>query len=142
MVKHSKKLILGICRREMEKRVNNYRMKVTDLSVPQNELKEIEKSEDLMMRKLSGKIYDNIITKIDNKTDKKERNYEDIKITRFLQWKFWRYYVHAIIFWLYVEQTLDVKKCIYNTIHCKYGEYYYQTLKQASDISSFYYGYW
>ena len=58
MVKHSKKLILRISRREMEKRVNNYLLKVTDLPVPQNELKEIGKSEDLMI--LSGKIYDNI----------------------------------------------------------------------------------
>ena len=98
MVKHSKKLILGISRREMEKRVNNYRMKVTDLSVPQNELKEIGKSEDLMMRKLSGKICDNIIIKTDNNIDKKERSYEDIKITRYLQWKFRRYFVDAIIF--------------------------------------------
>ena len=103
----------------MEKRVNNYRLKITDLSVPQNELKEIEKSEDLMMRKLFGKIYDKIITKIGNKLNKKERNYEGIKITRFLPWKFRSYYVYAMISWLYVEQTLDIKKYIYNTIHCK-----------------------
>ena len=88
MVKHSKKLILGINRREMEKGVNNYRLKVIDLSVPRNELEEIGKSENLKIRKLFGKIYNDIITKIDNKVDKKELDYEDIKITRFLQWKF------------------------------------------------------
>ena len=77
MVKHSKKLILGINRREMEKGVKNYHLKVTDLSVPRNELEEIGKPENLIMWKLFGIIY-NIITKIDNKVDKKELNYMNI----------------------------------------------------------------
>ena len=77
MVKHSKKLILRINRGEMEKGVKNYHLKVIDLSVPRNELEEIEKPENLIMRKLFGKIY-NIITKIDNKVDKKELNYMNI----------------------------------------------------------------
>ena len=47
-----------------------------------------------MMQKLFGKICNDIITKIDNKVDKKELNYEDVKITRLLQWKNWRYYIH------------------------------------------------
>ena len=49
MVKHSKKLILRINRREMEKVVNNYCIKVIDPSVTWNELEEIGMSEDLMM---------------------------------------------------------------------------------------------
>ena len=49
MVKHFKKLILRINRREMEKVVNNYRIKVIDPSVTRNELEEIGKSEDLMI---------------------------------------------------------------------------------------------
>ena len=77
MVKHSKKLILGINRREMEKGVKNYHLKVTDLSVPRNELEEIGKPENLIMWKLFGIIY-NIITKIDNKVDKQELNYMNI----------------------------------------------------------------
>ena len=125
MVKHSKQLILRINRREMEKVVNNYRIKVIDPSATRNELEEIGKSEDLMMWKLFGKIYNDIITKTDTKVDKKKLNYEDIKIITFLQWKFWSYYIHLTIFWLYVEQTSDVKECIYNTIHCKYGEHHY-----------------
>ena len=71
MVKHSKQLILRINRREMEKVVNNYRIKVIDPSATRNELEEIGKSEDLMMWKLFGKIYNDIITKIDSKVDKK-----------------------------------------------------------------------
>ena len=71
MVKHSKKLIFRINRREMEKVVNNYYVKVIDPSVTRNELEEIGKSEDLMMWKLFGKIYNDIITKIDSKVDKK-----------------------------------------------------------------------
>ena len=71
MVKHSKQLILKINRREMEKVVNNYHIKVTDPSATRNELEEIGKSEDLMMWKLFGKIYNDIITKIDSKVDKK-----------------------------------------------------------------------
>ena len=71
MVKHSKKLIFRINRREMEKVVNNYHVKVIDPSVTRNELEEIGKSEDLMMWKLFGKIYNDIITKIDSKVDKK-----------------------------------------------------------------------
>ena len=43
MVKHSKNLILGINRREMEKRANKYHLKVTNLSVPRNKLEEIQK---------------------------------------------------------------------------------------------------
>ena len=57
MVKHSKKLILGINRREMEKGGNNQRLKVIDLSVPRNGPEEIGKSEDLMMGKLFWKNY-------------------------------------------------------------------------------------
>ena len=49
-----------------------------------------------------------VITKIGNNVDKKEQKYEDIKTARFLQWKFRRYYIHAMIFWLYVEQTSNV----------------------------------
>ena len=71
MVKHSKKLILRINRREIKKVINNYRIKVIDPSVTRNELEEIGKSEDLMMWKLFGKIYNDIITKIDSKVDKK-----------------------------------------------------------------------
>ena len=56
MVKHSKKLILRINRREIKKVINNYRIKVIDPSVTRNELEEIGKSEDLMMWKLFGKI--------------------------------------------------------------------------------------
>ena len=67
IAKHSKKLILRINRKEMEKFVSNCRIKVTDPPVTCNELEEIGKSEDLMMWKLFGKIYDDIITKIDNK---------------------------------------------------------------------------
>ena len=125
MVKHSKKLILRINRREIKKVINNYCIKVIDPSVTRNELEEIGKSEDLMMWKLFGKIYDDIITKIDNKVGKKRLTYEDIEIITFLQWKFWSYYIHLTIFWLYVEQTSDFKECIYNTIHCKYGEHHY-----------------
>ena len=62
MVKHFKKLILRINRREMGKVVNNYHIKV---------IEEIGKSKDLMMWKLFGKIYNDIITKIDSKVDKK-----------------------------------------------------------------------
>ena len=80
MVKHSKKLY----RWKMEKGVKYYRLKVIDLSAPCNELEEIGKLEDLTMRKLFGKIHNDIITKIDDKVGKKELNYEDIKITRFL----------------------------------------------------------
>ena len=65
MVKHSKQLILRINRREMEKVVNNYRIKVIDPSATRNELEEIGKSEDLMMWKLFGKICNDIITKTD-----------------------------------------------------------------------------
>lgn len=61
----------------MEKGVKNYHLKVTDLSVPRNELEEIGKPENLIMWKLFGIIY-NIITKIDNKVDKKELNYMNI----------------------------------------------------------------
>ena len=129
IVKHSKKLILRINRKEMEKFVSNCRIKVTDPPVTCNELEEIGKSEDLMMWKLFGKIYDDIITKIDNKVGKKRLTYEDIEIITFLQWKFWSYYIHLTIFWLYVEQTSDVKECIYNTIHCKYGERHYLITK-------------
>ena len=71
MVKHFKKLIFRINRREMEKVANNYLIKVIDPSVTRNELEEIGKSEDLMMWKLFGKIYNDIITKIDSKVDKK-----------------------------------------------------------------------
>ena len=71
MVKHSKKLILRINRREIKKVINNYCIKVIDPSVTRNELEEIGKSEDLMMWKLFGKIYNDIITKIDSKVDKK-----------------------------------------------------------------------
>ena len=85
MVKHSKQLILRINRREMEKVVNNYRIKVIDPSATRNELEEIGKSEDLMMWKLFGKTYNDIITKTDIKVDKKKLNYEDIKIITFLQ---------------------------------------------------------
>ena len=56
MLKHSKKLILRINRREIKKVINNYRIKVIDLSVTRNELEEIGKSEDFMMWKLFGKI--------------------------------------------------------------------------------------
>ena len=56
MVKHSKKLILRINRREIKKVINNYRIKVIDPSVTRNELEEIGKSEDLVMWKLFGKI--------------------------------------------------------------------------------------
>ena len=129
LVKHSKKLILRIFRKEMEKGVNNCRIKVIDPSVTCNELEEIGKSEDLMLWKLFGKIYNDIITKIDNKVDKERLNYEDIEIITFRQWKFWSYYIHLTIFWLYVEQTSDVKECIYNTIHCKYGEHHYLITK-------------
>ena len=65
MVKQSKKLILRINRREIKKVINNYRIKVIDPSATRNELEEIGKSEDLMMWKLFGKIYNDIITKID-----------------------------------------------------------------------------
>ena len=82
----------------MEKGINNFGLKVINLSVIRNELEEIGTSEYLMMRRLFGEICNDIITKIDNKVDKKELNYEDIKITRFLQWKFWRYYIHPSIF--------------------------------------------
>ena len=68
----------------MEKAVDIYHIKLTDVSVPRSELAEIGKTEDLTMRKLFGKIYDNKINKIDNKVDKKELNYEDVKITKFL----------------------------------------------------------
>ena len=68
----------------MEKAVDNHHIKLTDVSVPRSELAEIGKSADLTMRKLFGKIYDNKIIKIDNKVDKKELNYEDVKITIFL----------------------------------------------------------
>ena len=71
MVKHFKNFIFRINRREMEKVVNNYLIKVIDPSVTRNELEEIGKSEDLMMWKLFGKIYNDIITKIDSKVDKK-----------------------------------------------------------------------
>ena len=123
MVKHSKKLILRINRKEMEKVVNNYRIKVIDPSVTCNELEQIGKSEDLMMWKLFGKIYNDIITKIDYKVDKKRLNYEDIEIITILQWKFSSNYIHLTIFWLYVEQTSDSKECIRNTMHYKYGEH-------------------
>ena len=123
MVKQSKKLILRINRREIKKVINNYRIKVIDRSVTRNELEEIGKSEDLMMWKLFGKIYNDIITKIDYKVDKKRLNYEDIEIITFLQWKFWSNYIHLTIFWLYVEQTSDSKECIRNTMHYKYGEH-------------------
>ena len=72
MVKHSKQLILRINRKEMEKVVNNYRIKVIDPSATRNELEEIGKSEDLMMWKLFAKIYNDIITKTDIKVDKKK----------------------------------------------------------------------
>lgn len=36
-----------------------------------------------------------------------------------------------------MEQLSDAKECIYNKIHCKYGEYHDQVLKHVSDISSF-----
>ena len=68
----------------MEKAVDNYHIKLTDVSVPRSELAEIGESEDLTMRKLFGKIYNNKIIKTDNKADKKELNYEDVKITKFL----------------------------------------------------------
>lgn len=68
----------------MEKAVDNYHIKLTDVAVPRSELAEIEKSEDLTMQKLFWKIYNNKIIKIDNKVDKKELNYEDVKITKFL----------------------------------------------------------
>ena len=71
-------------RKEMEKAVDNYHIKLTDVAVPRSELAEIEKSEDLTMQKLFWKIYNNKIIKIDNKVDKKELNYEDVKITKFL----------------------------------------------------------
>ena len=76
-----------------------------------------------MMWKLFGKIYNDIITKIDYKVDKKRLNYEDIEIITFLQWKFWSNYIHLTIFWLYVEETSDSKECIRNTMHCKYGKH-------------------
>ena len=66
----------------MEKGINNFRLKVINLSVIRNELEEIGTSEYLMMRRLFGKTRNDIIT----------------KITRFLQWKFWRYYIHPSIF--------------------------------------------
>ena len=72
MVKHSKQLILRINRKEMEKVVNNYRIKVIDPSATRNELEEIGKSEDFMMWKLFAKIYNDIITKTDIKVDKKK----------------------------------------------------------------------
>lgn len=68
----------------MEKVVDYYHIKLTDVSVPRSELAEIEKSEDVTMRKLFGKIYNNKIIKTDNKVDKKELNHEDVKITKFL----------------------------------------------------------
>ena len=68
----------------MEKAVDNYHIKLTDVAVPRSELAEIEKSEDLTMQKLFWKIYNNKIIKTDNKVDKKELNYEDVKITKFL----------------------------------------------------------
>lgn len=68
----------------MEKVVDYYHIKLTDVSVPRSELAEIEKSEDVTMRKLFGKIYNNKIIKTDNKVDKKELNHEDAKITKFL----------------------------------------------------------
>lgn len=71
-------------RREMEKVVDYYHIKLTDVSVPRSELAEIEKSEDVTMQKLFGKIYNNKIIKTDNKVDKKELNHEDAKITKFL----------------------------------------------------------
>ena len=74
MVKHSKKLILRSNRKEMEKVVNNYSIKVIDPSVTCNEIESIGKSEDLMMWKLLGKIYNDIITKIDYKVHKKRLN--------------------------------------------------------------------
>ena len=84
MVKHSQKLILRINKKEREKVVKNYCIKVIDPSVTCNELKQIGKSEDLMMWKLFGKIYNDSITKIDYKVDKKRLNYEDIEIITFL----------------------------------------------------------
>ena len=54
----------------MQKAVNNYHIKLT-VPVLRSELAEIGKSEDLTMRKLFGKIYNNKIIKIDNKVDKK-----------------------------------------------------------------------
>ena len=68
----------------MEKVVDYYHIKLTDVSVPRSELAEIEKSEDVTMQKLFGKIYNNKIIKTDNKVDKKELNHEDVKITKFL----------------------------------------------------------
>lgn len=68
----------------MEKVVDYYHIKLTDVSVPRSELAEIEKSEDVTMQKLFGKIYNNKIIKTDNKVDKKELNHEDAKITKFL----------------------------------------------------------
>ena len=90
-----------------------------------------------MMWKLFGKIYNDIIIKIDYKVDKKRLNYEDIEIITFLQWKFWSNYIHLTIFWLYVEQTSDSKECIYNTIHCKYGEHHYLITKSWSTWVTF-----
>ena len=89
------------------------------------------------MRDLFEKIYNDVISTIVNKVDKKSWTMKILKLYDFCNGSF-----GGIVFIRqssgYVrEQPSDVKECIYNTIHCKYGEYHYQVLKYLSDISSF-----
>ena len=56
-----------------------------------------------------------------------------LKIKRFNQYNFWRFFVPSTCLWFHVEQTFDIKKEIYKKVNPTYGDYHYESIKHVSN---------
>ena len=135
VMENRSELINCFNKREMKADVISFRLMAIDTPIPRNILSMIGESEVALILKIFGSSYSQGMVELDDIIIKNENLFGRMVLTRFLsQIRFWRFFVHLIFFWSFIESTTDIKEDIYDKLSSNYGEYHYEVLRNVSFV--------